>query len=116
MRKLRIATRASRLAMTQSGHVKEMIEKICPECEISFEKVSTLGDRDQSDFLYKTETVGFFTSEVENFLLQKKAAASPYFEEAFIRTGFPIVGFVCTIIGIICIGLGIYALIMRAIG
>jgi len=50
------------------------------------------------------------------FMLQKKAAASPYFEEAFIRTGFYIVGFVCFFLGLICIGLSIYALIMRAIG
>jgi len=50
------------------------------------------------------------------FIFQKKAAASPYFEEAFIRTGFYIVGFVCFFLGLICIGLSIYALIMRAIG
>ena len=50
------------------------------------------------------------------FMLQKKAAASPYFEEAFIRTGFHIVGFVCFFVGLTCIGLSIYALIMRAIG
>ena len=50
------------------------------------------------------------------FIFQKKAAASPYYEEAFIRTGFYIIGFVCSIIGIICIGLSIYALIMRTIG
>ncbi len=50
------------------------------------------------------------------FIYQRKAAVSPYFEEAFIRTGFYIVGFVCSILGLICIGLSIYALIMRAIG
>lgn len=50
------------------------------------------------------------------FMLQKKAAASPYFEEAFIRTGFHIIGFICFFVGLICIGLSIYALIMRAIG
>ena len=50
------------------------------------------------------------------FLLQKKAAASPYFEEAFIRTGFHIIGFVCFILGLICVGLSIYALIMRMLG
>ena len=50
------------------------------------------------------------------FMLQKKAAASPYFEEAFIRTGFHIIGFVCFFVGLTCIGLSIYALIMRAIG
>jgi len=50
------------------------------------------------------------------FIFQKKAALSPYYEEAFIRTGFYIVGFVCLIIGLICIGLSIYALIMRSFG
>ena len=47
------------------------------------------------------------------FIFQKKAALSPYYEEAFIRTGFYIVGFVCLIVGLICIGLSVYALIMR---
>jgi hypothetical protein len=47
------------------------------------------------------------------FIFQKKAAVSPYYEEGFIRTGFYIVGFVCLIVGLICIGLSAYALIMR---
>jgi hypothetical protein len=47
------------------------------------------------------------------FIFQKKAAVSPYYEEAFIRTGFYIVGFVCLIVGLICISLSIYALITR---
>ncbi len=50
------------------------------------------------------------------FIFQKKAAASPYYEEAFIRTAFYIAGFVCFILCLICIGLGIYALIMRMLG
>jgi len=50
------------------------------------------------------------------FIFQKKAAASPYYEEAFIRTTFYIIGFVCLFVGLICIGLSIYALIMRAAG
>jgi len=50
------------------------------------------------------------------FIFQKKAAASPYFEEGFIRTAFYIAGFVCFFVGLICIGLSIYALIMRMIG
>ena len=50
------------------------------------------------------------------FIYQKKAATSPYYEDAFIRTGFYIIGFVCSIIGIICLGLSIYALVMRSIG
>jgi len=50
------------------------------------------------------------------FIFQKKAAASPYFEEGFIRTAFYIAGFVCLFVGLICISLSIYALIMRMIG
>ncbi|GAG26809.1 unnamed protein product, partial [marine sediment metagenome] len=34
---------------------------------------STKGDRDKSDFLYKSESVGFFTSEVEKAILDSKA-------------------------------------------
>ena len=73
MRKIRIATRASMLAMTQSEHVRDMIQSVCPDADISFVEVSTKGDRDKSDFLHKIESVGFFTSEVENALLNKHA-------------------------------------------
>ena len=57
-------------------------------------------------------TIPFFTA---GFIFQKKAAASPYFEDGFIRTAFYIAGFVCLFVGLTCIGLSIYALIMRAI-
>ena len=50
------------------------------------------------------------------FIFQKKAAVSPYYEEGFIRTGFYIVGFVCFVLGLTCIGLSGYALIMRFFG
>jgi len=49
-------------------------------------------------------------------VLKKRAAASPYFELAFIRTGFNIFAFVCFIVGLTCIGLSAYALIARALG
>ncbi|MCF7954784.1 MAG: hydroxymethylbilane synthase [Phycisphaerae bacterium] len=73
MRNIRIATRASKLATTQSGHVRDMIKSICPDAEITFIHVSTKGDRDNTDFLHKVNSVGFFTSEVENALLQNEA-------------------------------------------
>lgn len=57
--------------------------------------------------------IPFFTA---GFIFQKKAALSPYYEEAFIRTAFYIAGFVCLFVGLICIGLSIYALIMRFFG
>jgi len=50
-----------------------MIKTICPDADISFVYVSTKGDRDNTDFLHKVDSVGFFTSEVENALLQNEA-------------------------------------------
>lgn len=73
MKKIRIATRASKLATTQSGHVADMIKSVCPDADISFVEVSTKGDRDKTDFLHKVDSVGFFTSEVENALLANQA-------------------------------------------
>jgi hydroxymethylbilane synthase len=69
MRQIRIASRASKLALTQSNTVKQLLEKLSPEAEFSIVRVSTRGDRDKSDFLYKSEFVGFFTAEVEKALL-----------------------------------------------
>ena len=73
MRHVRIATRASKLAMTQSTHVRDMIATTCPNTEISFVHISTEGDRNKTDFLHKVDSVGFFTSEVENALLDNRA-------------------------------------------
>ncbi|MBN1457098.1 MAG: hydroxymethylbilane synthase [Sedimentisphaerales bacterium] len=73
MRTIRIATRASKLALAQSHYVAFCLKSISNDINISIVGVSTKGDRDRSDFLYKTGTVGFFTSEVENALLDSKA-------------------------------------------
>jgi len=48
-------------------------------------------------------------------VLKKRAAASPYFELGFIRTGFNIFALVCFSVGLTCIGLSAYALIERAL-
>ena len=53
MRAIRIATRASKLAMTQSNYVKALLLELDPDLEITLEQISTKGDRDKSDFLYK---------------------------------------------------------------
>ena len=73
MRPLRIASRASKLALIQTNQVLKLIENICPDIESSITEVSTKGDRDKSDFLYKAESIGFFTSELENALLDGRA-------------------------------------------
>ena len=69
MRNIRIATRASRLALVQAEYIRDLLRKLCSDADISIVKISTKGDRDKSDFLYKTGTVGFFTSEVERAIL-----------------------------------------------
>ncbi len=73
MRPIRIASRASKLALVQSNYVRDLLVNLCPNLQISIETVSTKGDRNKSDFLYKSESIGFFTSEVENLLLAGKA-------------------------------------------
>ena len=73
MRHIRIASRASKLALAQVDLVRKLLENICPGLVTSIVKISTKGDRDRSDFLYKSESMGFFTSEVEKALLDGRA-------------------------------------------
>ncbi len=46
-------------------------------------------------------------------LLKKRAETSPYFEEGFIRAVFNIVGFVCFVVGLTCVGLSVWALLKQ---
>ncbi len=46
-------------------------------------------------------------------LLKKRAETSPYFEEGFIRAVFNIIGFVCFVVGLTCVGLSVWALLKR---
>ena len=48
-------------------------ENLSSGIEITVVTVSTKGDRDKSDFLYKSDSIGLFTSEVENALLDGRA-------------------------------------------
>ena len=73
MRPIKIASRASKLALVQSSNVRSLLKNLCDGIEISLMKISTKGDRDKSDFLYKSGSIGFFTSEVENALLDGRA-------------------------------------------
>lgn len=73
MKPIRIASRASKLALIQSDYVRNLLLDLCPGLEISIVEVSTKGDRDKSDFLYKSGSIGFFTSEVENSILDGRA-------------------------------------------
>jgi len=73
MRSLKIASRASKLALVQSNYICNLLKNLSSNIDISIVEISTKGDRDKSDFLYKTDSMGFFTSEVENALLDGRA-------------------------------------------
>ncbi|MHC4509256.1 MAG: hypothetical protein ACYTAO_09915 [Planctomycetota bacterium] len=53
---------------------------------------------------------------IAGLLLKKRAETSPYFEEGFIRAVFNIFGFVCFVLGLICMGLSVWALLKRLLG
>lgn len=73
MKHIRIASRASKLALVQANYTRDLLLNLTDNVEISIVEISTKGDRDRSDFLYKSDSVGFFTSEVENAILDRRA-------------------------------------------
>ena len=73
MRHIRIASRASKLALVQANYIHDLLQNLSQDIEITIVEISTKGDRDKSDFLYKSESIGFFTSEVEKAILDDKA-------------------------------------------
>jgi len=73
MRPIRIASRPSRLALAQTYMIKEALQAEYPGLGVSVLTVTTRGDRDRSAFLYKSQSQGLFTSEVERTLLDGRA-------------------------------------------
>jgi hydroxymethylbilane synthase len=73
MKHIRIASRGSRLALAQADIVKDALLRFYPDLQVSVVKVVTKGDRDKSEFLYKAQSIGFFSSEVETALLDGRA-------------------------------------------
>ena len=67
---LRIATRASRLALWQAEHVAELLQ---PHCDVQIVNVSTVGDRDQTQLLAQMGGIGVFTREVQKAVLDNRA-------------------------------------------
>ena len=66
---LRIGTRASKLALTQSGHVRDAIALAIPQGAVSLAHISTAGDRIQDRLLTEIGGKGLFTLEIEQALL-----------------------------------------------
>ena len=73
MKPIRIASRPSKLALAQTHMTRDTLLGLCPDCDISVVPISTTGDTDTSDFLYKSQSQGLFTSEVEAALLDGRA-------------------------------------------
>lgn len=67
-----VASRASRLALTQTNLVVDALRAAHPELEVSVLEVTTTGDRDQRPFA-EIGGKGLFTTEVEKALLDGRA-------------------------------------------
>ena len=73
MKTLRIATRGSRLALAQTHQIRHQLLQLDPNLDITIVTITTQGDVDKSDFLHQSRSVGLFTSEVQNALLDNRA-------------------------------------------
>lgn len=70
---LRIATRASKLALWQSEYIADLIRKVTPELSVELVHVSTTGDRVQTETLRALGSFGVFTREVQMAILDGRA-------------------------------------------
>lgn len=69
MKRLRIGTRGSALALWQSRHVAGLLARNLPGLEIELVEISSLGDRVTNVPLSHVEGTGFFTASIEQALL-----------------------------------------------
>lgn len=70
---LRIATRASQLALWQAHHVADLIRRANPASEVEIVEITTIGDRDLAQPLRDFGGLGVFTREVQVALLDGRA-------------------------------------------
>jgi hydroxymethylbilane synthase len=73
MRRLRIATRKSPLALWQAHHIGELIRHAHPEVEVELLELSTEGDRTLGAPLSAVGGKGLFVKEIEQALLDGRA-------------------------------------------
>ncbi len=72
-KKLIIATRASRLALWQANHVRDLLIQRYPDSDVSLLTMSTKGDRILDRSLSKVGGKGLFVKELETALLDGRA-------------------------------------------
>jgi len=68
-----IASRQSRLALWQSEHVQERLQKLYPQCEVTIFAMSTRGDEILDRSLSKVGGKGLFVKELETALADGRA-------------------------------------------
>ncbi len=73
LRPVRIATRASRLALWQANHVAGLVRRVAPHLAVEVVHVTTTGDRDQTGRLSAFGGLGVFTREVQKAVLDGHA-------------------------------------------
>jgi hydroxymethylbilane synthase len=69
MKKLRIGTRGSALALWQSRHVAGLLTRHLPGLEVELVEITSLGDRVTDVPLSHVEGTGFFTASIEQALI-----------------------------------------------
>jgi len=73
MKKLRIATRQSKLALWQSEFVKKQLQSVYPDLEVELVGITTEGDRRLDRALSEIGGKGLFIKELEHALLNDQA-------------------------------------------
>lgn len=73
LQSIRVATRASRLALWQAEHVAKLLRDAAPDRRVELVHVSTTGDEDRIRPLAEMGGVGVFTREVQRAVLDGRA-------------------------------------------
>ncbi len=73
MRTLNIATRRGELALAQTRMVIAAVQAKHPDLDLRIVEITSAGDRDRRTALWDLKDTGFFTSHLEDALLEGKA-------------------------------------------
>ena len=76
MRSIRLATRASPLAMWQARHVARKLRRVWPRLRVELVAITSSGDQDVDTPLYGMGNVGVFAREVHHAVLDGRADAA----------------------------------------
>ena len=72
IKRIRIGTRGSTLALWQANYIKKKIERHYPEIQLSLKHIKTKGDIDQASSLTKAGGQGIFSKSLEIELMENK--------------------------------------------